>query len=100
MVRKIIWTPEAEKSLQGILIYLQEYWGKREVQKFIERVVIVSNHIKQHPLAYRSAGRKDIREALVTKHNLLLYRVRGETIYVLYFWDTRKNPSKKSIAYT
>ena len=95
MAKKIIWTPEAEKTFDAIIDYLQEYWSEREIGNFIERVNSVTEHIKRHPLSYRSAGKEDVREALITKQNLLLYRVSGETIYLLYFWDTRKNPERK-----
>lgn len=95
MVEKVIWTPEAEKTFDAVIAYLQQHWSEREIKNFIERVNNVVEHIGRHPLSYRSAGKEDVREALVTKQNLLLYRVSGETIYLLYFWDTRKNPARK-----
>ena len=95
MAKKIIWTPQAEKTFAAVVDYLQHHWSDREIQTFIERVNSITEHIKRHPLSYRSAGKEDVREALITKHNLLLYRVSGETIYLLYFWDTRKNPERK-----
>ena len=95
MAKKIIRTPEAEKTFGTVIDYLQQQWSEREIKYFIERVNSVTEHIKRHPLSYRSAGKEDVREALITKQNLLLYRVSGETIYLLYFWDTRKNPERK-----
>ena len=41
--------------------------------------------------------KEDVREAPITKHNLLLYRVTDNTIYLLYFWDTRKDPERKHL---
>lgn len=95
MVKKVIWTTEAEKTFDAIINYLQKHWSEKEIRNFIEKVNGITAHIRQHPLAYRSAGKEDAREALITKHNLLLYRVSGDTIYLLYFWDTRKNPVTK-----
>ncbi|MEK6616726.1 MAG: type II toxin-antitoxin system RelE/ParE family toxin [Bacteroidota bacterium] len=95
MVEKVIWTPEAEKTFDAVISYLQQHWSEREIKNFIERINDVVEHISRHPLSYRSAGKEDVREALVTKQNLLLYRVSGQTIYLLYFWDTRKNPVRK-----
>ena len=97
MVKKIIWTPEAEKSFEAVIDYLQKHWSQRELEKFIEQVNNIVYHITRHPLAYRKGAKDDIREALITKHNLLLYRILGETIYILYVWETRKNPLKKPV---
>ena len=97
MVKKIIWTPKAEKSFDAVINYLQEHWSQKEVISFVRKVDVVVFHIARFPFSYHSAGKDDIREALITKHNLLLYRIAGNTIYVLYFWDTRKNPMRKPV---
>lgn len=44
---------------------------------------------------FRQSKMQNIREAVVTKHTLLLYRVKQKQIELLVFWDTRKNPKKK-----
>ena len=95
MAKKIIWTPQAETTLNAIVEYLVREWTEKEAIKFIQKVNSVVVHISRHPLSFRIAGKEDVREALITKHNLLLYRISGQNIYLLYFWDTRKNPSKK-----
>ena len=81
MAKKIIWTAEAEKTFGAVIDYLHQHWSNREIQNFIERLSSVTEHIKRHPLSYRSAGKEDVREALITKQNLLLYRVVGENIF-------------------
>lgn len=95
MAKKIIWTPEAEKTFEAIISHLQEHWSNKEIKKFVEKLDRILEHISRHPLAYRSAGKEDVREALVNRQNLLLYRVVENNIYLLYFWDTRKNPTTK-----
>jgi plasmid stabilization system protein ParE len=97
MVKKIIWTPRAEKSFDSVIAYLQEHWSEKEIINFVEKANAVIQHISRYPLSYRNAGKDDIREALITKQTLLLYRISAGTIYLLYFWDTRKNPLKKPI---
>ena len=97
MVKKVIWTPEAEKSFDAVIAYLEEHWTRREIKNFLEQTNVIIQHITRHPLSFRSAGKEDIREALITKQNLLLYRISEGTLYLLYFWDTRKNPVKKPL---
>lgn len=95
MVKEIIWTPQAEKSHTEVIDYLNDEWSEKEVVKFIVRSDKIIRHISHYPMAYRSAGKEDVREAVITKHNLLLYRMSVRKIYLLYFWDTRKNPARK-----
>lgn len=95
MAKEIIWTPQAEKTHDAVIDYLNEEWSEKEVMKFIEKSDDVIKHISRYPMAYRSAGKDDVREAVVTKHNLLLYRISGQKIYIVYFWDTRKHPARK-----
>lgn len=97
MVKKIIWTSEAEKSLDSVIEYLQKHWSPKETRNFLEKLNTLIHHIEHYPLAFRTTGKDDSREALITKQNLLLYRVSGETLYLLYIWDTRKNPIKKPL---
>jgi plasmid stabilization system protein ParE len=95
MAQEIIWTAEAEKTFEQVIEYLQQQWSDKEVAKFVEKVIEVTEHISRHPFAYRSAGKEDVREAVITKQNILLYRIAGKRVYLLYFWDTRKNPARK-----
>jgi plasmid stabilization system protein ParE len=90
MVKKIIWTPRAEKSFDSVILYLQEHWSEKEIINFIEKSNTVIQHISRYPLSYRNAGKDDIREALVTKQTLLLYRIAAGTVYLLYFWTHEK----------
>jgi plasmid stabilization system protein ParE len=93
VVKKIIWTPKAEKSFDSVISYLEGNWSEREVINFIQRVTVLVRHIERFPLSYPEAGKEDTRQALITKQNLLLYRISGN----VYFWDTRQNPMKKTI---
>ena len=36
----------------------------------------------------------DVQWILITKHNKLYYRVKGEIIYVITLFDTRQNPNR------
>ena len=95
MAKEITWTPEAEKTHNSVVDYLKRDWSEKEVIRFIEKVNNIVEHISRHPLVYPIAGKEDVREAVITKHNILLYRIAGQKIFLLYFWDTRKNPAKK-----
>jgi plasmid stabilization system protein ParE len=95
MAKEIKWTSEAEDTFENILVYLQSNWTAKEIAKFIRATDRTILYISESPLMFRQSKKKNIREAVITKHNLLLYRIKSRQIELLVFWDTRKNPKKK-----
>ncbi len=51
--------------------------------------------IDENPFLFRKMGTKNFREALITKHNLLVYKVTKKQVFVVTVWDTRMHPVKK-----
>lgn len=95
MDRQIIWLPKAEERFDEIISYLQKNWTEKEIINFIKRTQIVLNLISRFPRLYRRSKKKTIYEALITKHNLLLYRITRRNIELITFFDTRQNPKSK-----
>src|SRR5437868_9281823 len=94
MTLKIFWTPDAEKSFQKILLYIEETWTVKEKEKFISKSQKVFHLISVYPGIFKKSFKKNIRLALITKHTILIYRVKKQSIEFLLFWDTRQNPAK------
>jgi plasmid stabilization system protein ParE len=97
MAKKVVWTPEALSSFKKILEYLKENWSKKEIDNFIKATNNTIEYISKNPKMFRSTNYKDIHEALVTPHNLLIYKIYPTKIDIITFWDTRRNPKKKKI---
>lgn len=92
---EIIWFPKAEERFAGIITYLENNWSEKEIKYFIQRTNVVLKFISQNPIMYRKSSKKNIYESLITKQNLMLYKIKGKRIEVLTFFDTRQNPAKK-----
>jgi len=95
MAKEVIWTPRALSSFDQVLNYLEEEWTEKEVSNFIELTGRIVKYISQNPKMFRKTNKNDVYEALVTPHNLLIYKVYPAKIYLVTFWDTRRNPKKK-----
>ena len=94
---KISWTPASKITYFKILTYLDETWTKREVKSFIDKVEMVLNQISKTPYMFEaSRKRKNVRKCIVTKHNIIYYRVktRKKEIELITFWDTRQSSEK------
>ncbi|PJA08084.1 MAG: hypothetical protein COX70_04650 [Flavobacteriales bacterium CG_4_10_14_0_2_um_filter_32_8] len=73
MAKQIIWTPQAEKTFNNIVVYLEENWTKKEVLNFIEATENIIRHIARNSKMFRQSFRKNLYETVVTKHNLLIF---------------------------
>ena len=95
MAKEIKWTPESIETFNGIIDYLQNNWSEREIENFVEATDQIIDYITNHPKMFRQTDKKNVREALVTPHNFLIYKIYSTHIDLITFWDTRKNPRKK-----
>ena len=97
MAYKIIWSPEAVNTFEKIIQYLSENWSSKEITSFIddtERTVVL---LEKKPFLFRGSTTENVHEALITRHNLLLYQIAKshKRVELISFWDTRQNPDKK-----
>lgn len=95
MAVEIFWTPNAVESYNNILEYLTNSWGEGVVDDFIIKVSKTLTRIRSGKIKFRSAGKRNIREVLITKHNLLVYLVKSGQVQLLLFYDTRQYPKRK-----
>lgn len=94
MKYKLIWSPEAKKDYEQILNYLEAHWTSRESLNFINRTLQVFNIISQTPQLYPKLKNKTINQCVVNKQVSLFYKIKGDNVHLLIFWDNRMNPSK------
>jgi plasmid stabilization system protein ParE len=92
---QIIWLPKAEERYQQVIEYLQAHWNDTVIKKFVGQTEKILAQVQQRPTMFRRSAQMGIYEVLITKHNLLLYRIKGKRIELLTFFDTRQHPKKK-----
>jgi hypothetical protein len=93
-----VWTKQAEESFNLTLDSLLEAWTIREANNFIDLVDAIISNIKTNPELFKvSIFDKESREAVITKHTSLFYRLFNEqTIEIEYFWNNYRNPDDLS----
>jgi plasmid stabilization system protein ParE len=97
MNKPVFWTFEAERTFNNIIDYLHENWSQKEANGFVDLTKDVIKLISRHPEMFRKANLSGMHEALITKHQLLIYQIYDDKIVLFTFWDTRKNPLDKLI---
>ncbi len=91
---RVIWTPEASKTLISNIDYLLSEWGDHVASEFLDRVDEVVNNIKLYPEIYPLLNKNDqIRRCVVVKQITLYFRVvSADQIDLLTFWNNFQNP--------
>ncbi len=98
---KIIWLSDARKGLLSIGKYIQKEFGVQRRLKFTEQVRKTESLLLDNP----HSGKTDplftertylYRSVVINGLSKLVYRVDGESIYVVAFWDTRQEPEAQA----
>lgn len=93
----VVWSPQAIKTFDTILEYIQKNFSDKDVQNFVRKTDRIINHIVINPKLFRVSQKDKSRHIVViTKQTTLFYRLKKGTqqVELLLFWDTRQNPKK------
>ena len=96
MALKIEWTKRADKKFDTILVYLNEEWGERVTANFVKKVYEFLDVLVEYPeIGTLEHKQKGVRGFTIVKQVTIFYKVSGNKIILLDFFDTRQNPKKK-----
>lgn len=91
----IKWTKQANKGLESVINYLEEYWTVKEILNLEVNINKVISQIIIFPdLFSKSETYKNLHKALVDKNNYLVYRVNfdKQIIAIINFRGTKQKP--------
>lgn len=95
---KILWTDHAISELKETIKYLEHKWTERELKKFSAKLDHTIELISKSPKIFPvSIEKKNIRKAVVEKHNNLYYRFNKNSIEIVSLFSNRKNPNNKKL---
>ena len=93
---RVVWTKTAQKRLQEILVYIQEEFGDNAKQQFRSRTMDFTMILQEFPeMGTLEIKAKNLRGFQLTKQTRVYYRIKGEQITILTFFDSRQDPKKR-----
>ena len=95
MAKRVVWSAKAKASFKSTIQYLQKEWTANEVEAFIESTEEKVQLILSGKVKFRQSQKKNLREVLITKHNLLIYRETKTRLEIVYIYNTRQHPMKR-----
>ncbi len=97
MAYQVIIKKRFTNKVQKVLAWLNKEWSAKVASEFLEKIDYRIGLLAKQPYAGApSAKVKDIRGLLITRHNKMYYKVKGDKVIILNMYDTRINPKKKS----
>lgn len=96
MAKEIIWSKQAQQRFEAVIDFLKVNWTDKIITQFVSETQRVIKAIAENPEAFRKSEKTNYREALITKHNLLIYSISKSQIRLITFWDTRQHHRKKA----
>ena len=93
-MKNVFWTPLAESSYQESLDFIFDQWSLDIALQWDAKVSNLLNKISEHknlcPPSKKFIG---LRRCAITEYTSLLYRVKGDTVELITFFDNRsKHP--------
>ena len=91
---KIIWHTDAERGRDIVVEYIRGEFGYRRMKQFIKEVRDATKKLRHSPYI----GKIDplfedrpqaYRSVIINSLNKIVYRIDGDTIHIVGFWDTR-----------
>jgi len=92
---KVLWSTEAIYTFEQNITYLQNEWNEGVIESFINKVDDAIVLIGQNPLLFPTLNKKkQIHRCLVVKQITLYYKIEGNQVHLLTFWNNYQNPKR------
>lgn len=93
--RSVIISPQAKDDILNIFKYLKENWGQKFVDEFLQKLESFYDILLINPRLFGYYNKRlKIRKYILTKQNIIYYRINKNVTEVIIVFDIRQNPEK------
>ena len=97
MAYQIIVKKRFTHKVQKVLTYIEKEWSHKTAKEFLLKIDRRFDLLSKQPYAGALSVRvKDVRGLLISRHNRMYYKIKGDKVIILNMYDTRRNPKKSS----
>lgn len=94
---KVIWRTEADEGRRQVAEYIRQSFGKKAMIDFMQEVRNTTKYLRQFPDIAPKDHLFDDRDEiyrciLINNLSRLVYRVDGDVVNIVGFWDCRRDP--------
>ncbi len=96
MVKRVEWTQTAIRHYREIIFYYKNNEATQAAYKFEEAIFKKITQLMEQPLIGRPTRKfKTVRLIKIDAKRQMTYRVKGKTLFITNFWDTRRDPNQR-----
>jgi plasmid stabilization system protein ParE len=96
MALEIFWSKRADNKFDKILEYINSEWGERVTSAFVKKVYDFLDILVEFPeIGTLENTKRNIRGFVIVKQITIFYKLSGDNIILLNFFDNRQNPKRK-----
>ena len=96
MALEIEWSKRADNSFDRIIDFLQVEWGDQVVKTFVKKTYDFLEILAEFPeIGSIQVKERGIRGFALIKQVIVFYKIKGKSIILIDFFDTRQDPKKK-----
>lgn len=96
MALDIQWSKRADKKFDKIIEYLSVEWNERVTKSFVKKAYELIETLSEFPeIGTVENIEKGIRGFTIVKQVNIFYKISGNKIIILDFFDNRQAPEKK-----
>lgn len=96
MALEIHWTTQADRKFDKIIEFLLKEWNQRVTESFVKKVYDTLDILAEFPeIGTIEYNEKGIRGFTIVKQINVFYKIIGNKIIILDFFDNRQTPEKK-----
>ena len=93
---RIVWTKRALRRLSEILEYIEIEFGVVARESFRSQTKDFTRLLAEFPeMGTLEVKEKNLRGFQLTKQTRIFYRIKGDRIIILTFFDSRQNPRRR-----
>jgi len=96
MALELFWSPRADKKFDTITDYLREEWGEKVTAAFVKKIYEFLELLVEFPEIGKIENKdRNIRGFVIVKQVTVFYKIKGNRIILLNFFENQTKPSKK-----
>jgi len=96
MALEINWTRQADRKFDKIIGYLLNEWNLKVTASFVKKVYDTLDTLAEFPdIGTLEHKEKEIRGFTIVKQINVFYKISGNKLIILDFFDNRQSPEKK-----
>jgi len=96
MALKIVWSKRAYQKFDQITSYIQAKWGEKPTREFISKVFDFLEILSEYPeLGSLENKENNIRGFTIVRQVTIFYRISGDRIVIVLFFDNKQSPTRK-----